>query len=186
MGCQWKQFTVYRCASLNFAVIIIMIMNLPSSITMLFSSNVTVATFCNSFTYREPFLSFFGFLGWGETESTWYTGNWPAYCNVPAPDDRRWVWSSRWNENREGKPKYSEKTCLSATLSTTNSHNLTWHRTRAAATGSWRLTARAMAVPYRLCLSKLFWQRDARDATSIRGWRNMQKSLRLQKNRARA
>jgi hypothetical protein len=28
--------------------------------------------------------------------------------------------SSRWDENRQGKPKYSEKTCPSATLSTTN------------------------------------------------------------------
>jgi hypothetical protein len=46
------------------------------------------------------------------------SGNiWPT---VPAPDDRLWVWSSRWNENWQGKPKYSEKTCLSATFSTTN------------------------------------------------------------------
>jgi hypothetical protein len=30
------------------------------------------------------------------------------------------MWSSRWNENWQGKPKYSEKTCPSATLSTTN------------------------------------------------------------------
>jgi hypothetical protein len=30
------------------------------------------------------------------------------------------VWSSRWNENWKGKPKYSEKTCPSATLFTTN------------------------------------------------------------------
>jgi hypothetical protein len=30
------------------------------------------------------------------------------------------VWSSWWNENWQGKPKYSEKTCASATLSTTN------------------------------------------------------------------
>jgi hypothetical protein len=42
---------------------------------------------------------------------------WPI---VPAPDDRWWVWSSRWNENWQGKPKYSEKTYPSATLSTTN------------------------------------------------------------------
>jgi hypothetical protein len=35
--------------------------------------------------------------------------NWPI---VPAPDDRRWwVWSSRWNENWQGNPKNSEKTC---------------------------------------------------------------------------
>jgi hypothetical protein len=40
----------------------------------------------------------------------------------PAPDER-WLWSSRWNENWQGKPKDSEKTCPSATLSTTN---LTW------------------------------------------------------------
>jgi hypothetical protein len=35
-------------------------------------------------------------------------------------DDRWWGWSSRWNENCQGKPKYSEKTCPSATLFTTN------------------------------------------------------------------
>jgi hypothetical protein len=43
--------------------------------------------------------------------------NWPI---VPAPDDRLWTWSSRWNGNWQGKPKYSEKTCPSATLTTTN------------------------------------------------------------------
>jgi hypothetical protein len=42
---------------------------------------------------------------------------WPI---VPAPDDRWWMWSSRWNEKWEGKPKYSEKNCPSSTLSTTN------------------------------------------------------------------
>jgi hypothetical protein len=38
---------------------------------------------------------------------------------VPAPDDRR-VWSSWWNENWQGKPKYSEKTCPNAVSFTTN------------------------------------------------------------------
>jgi hypothetical protein len=43
---------------------------------------------------------------------------WPT---VPALNDRWWwMWSSRWNENWEVKLKYSEKTCPSATLSTTN------------------------------------------------------------------
>jgi hypothetical protein len=43
---------------------------------------------------------------------------WPI---VPGPDKRWWwLWSSRWNENWQGKPKYSEITCPSATLSTTN------------------------------------------------------------------
>jgi hypothetical protein len=44
--------------------------------------------------------------------------NWPIVL-VPAPDDRR-VWSSRWSEYWQGKPKYLEKTCPSDTLSTTN------------------------------------------------------------------
>jgi hypothetical protein len=46
------------------------------------------------------------------------TTNWPI---VPAPDGGWWwMWSSRWNKNWLGKPKYSEKTCSSSTLSTTN------------------------------------------------------------------
>jgi hypothetical protein len=70
----------------------------------------------------------------------WCTANWnsvfffiasgvglsPLYCGhfwpiVPAPDDRwGWLWSNWWNEDRQGNPKYSEKTCPGATLSTTN------------------------------------------------------------------
>jgi hypothetical protein len=43
---------------------------------------------------------------------------WPI---VPAPHDGWWwLWSNRWNPNWQGKLKYSEKTCLSVTLCTTN------------------------------------------------------------------
>jgi hypothetical protein len=42
------------------------------------------------------------------------------------------LWSNRWNENWQGKPKYSEKTCPSATLPTKSPHGLTRARTRAA------------------------------------------------------
>jgi hypothetical protein len=54
--------------------------------------------------------------------STSYCGHfWPI---AQAPDDGwGWLWSSWWNEDWQGKPKYSEKTCPSTTLSTTN---LTW------------------------------------------------------------
>jgi hypothetical protein len=48
----------------------------------------------------------------GTVATVWYI--------VPAPHDRWWLWSNRWNVNWQGKPKYSEKTCPSATLSTTN------------------------------------------------------------------
>jgi hypothetical protein len=48
-----------------------------------------------------------------------YCGHyWPI---VPAPDDRWWwLWRNWWNKDWQGKPKYSEKTCPSATLCTTN------------------------------------------------------------------
>jgi hypothetical protein len=70
--------------------------------------------------YRHTYIFFFSSCG-GVRLSPLGTSatNWPI---VPAPDDRWWwVWSSRWNENWQGKLKYSEKTCPSATLSTTNS-----------------------------------------------------------------
>jgi hypothetical protein len=51
-------------------------------------------------------------------------------------------WSNWWNEDWQGKPKYSEKTFPSATLSTTKSH-MTRPRLepRTAVVGSQRLTA---------------------------------------------
>jgi hypothetical protein len=53
-------------------------------------------------------------------------GNWTSvYPIVWAPNDRWrwWVWSSQWNENWQGKLKYLEKICPSATLSIMDS---TW------------------------------------------------------------
>jgi hypothetical protein len=68
-----------------------------------------------------------------------------AYCTCPG---WLWGWRSWWNERFwQGKPKYSEKTCPDATLSTTNPTCQTRARTRAAAVGSQRLTASAMAQP---------------------------------------
>jgi hypothetical protein len=60
----------------------------------------------------------FSFSGWSETESTWYVGH--CCPIIPASDDRWWLWSSWWNEDWQRKPKYSEETYPSATLSTTN------------------------------------------------------------------
>jgi hypothetical protein len=79
-----------------------------------------------------------------ETGSTLHVGHWLAYCTCPG-----WVWWWRiwWNEDWQGKPKYSEKTCPSATLPTTNPTCQTRARTRAATAGSQRLTAWTMAWP---------------------------------------
>jgi hypothetical protein len=49
-----------------------------------------------------------------------------GYCThygpiVPAPNDGwGWLWRNWWNEDWKRKPKYSEETCPSATLSTAN------------------------------------------------------------------
>jgi hypothetical protein len=67
----------------------------------------------------HPFLTFFLFLvGWYWV--SWYCGHyWPI---VPGPDDRWWWYCGEIGGMKivQGKPKYSEETCPSATLSTTN------------------------------------------------------------------
>jgi hypothetical protein len=70
--------------------------------------------------FNSPLIRHYIVVSWGGvrlsplgTSAT----NWPT---VPVLDDRWLVWSSRWNENWQGKPKCSEKTCLSATLFTSN------------------------------------------------------------------
>jgi hypothetical protein len=56
-------------------------------------------------------------VGWDS--STWYCCHY--WTIVQATDDRWWwLWGNWWNEDWQGKPKYSEKTCPSANLSTTN------------------------------------------------------------------
>jgi hypothetical protein len=54
------------------------------------------------------------------------------------------------NEYWQGKPKYLEKTCPSATLSITDPRDLTSDQTQAAAMGNWQLTASALAGPKRI------------------------------------
>jgi hypothetical protein len=54
---------------------------------------------------------FFLFVPW---DFGYYGHYWPI---VPAPDDRWWrLWRSRWNVDLQGKPKFSEKICPSATF----------------------------------------------------------------------
>jgi hypothetical protein len=93
----------------------------------------------------------FSFLGWIETECTWY---WPT---VPAPDGGRWwVWSSQWNYwqwnlNTQRKP-------VPVPLRPSQiPHDLTWVRTRAALVGSHsqRQTAWAKARPSRVLRYRL-------------------------------
>jgi hypothetical protein len=71
---------------------------------------------------------------WSPTGSTRHVGHQLVYCTYPG-----WLWWRIWWNDKQGKSKYSEKTCPSATLSTTNP---TWPyraRTRAATVGNQRL-----------------------------------------------
>jgi hypothetical protein len=74
---------------------------------------------------------------------------WSAYRKASANcPGWLWWWRSWWNEQFwQGKPKYLEKTCPDATLSTTNPPCQTRAQTRATAVGSQRLTASAMVRP---------------------------------------
>jgi hypothetical protein len=81
-----------------------------------------------------------------------YCGHyWPS---VPALDDRWWrLWRNWWNEDWQGKPKYSEKTCPSAIFvhhKIPHDQNRVW--TCAAAVRSRRLTAWAV-----LCVTTLLY-----------------------------
>jgi hypothetical protein len=58
--------------------------------------------------------------GWSPDWVHWHVGHWMAYCTCPG---WLWLWRIWWNEDWQGKSKYSEKTCPIATLATTN---LTW------------------------------------------------------------
>jgi hypothetical protein len=67
---------------------------------------------CIYLNLRLAIMSFFFNLhsgGWNPNGSTRHVGHWMAYCTCPG-----------WNEDWQEKPKYSEKTYPSATLSTTN------------------------------------------------------------------
>jgi hypothetical protein len=69
-------------------------------------------------TYCFYFLILLIVGGGFQTGSTRHRGHLLSYCACPG-----WLWGwriIRWNEDWQGKPKYSEKTCPIATLSVTN------------------------------------------------------------------
>jgi hypothetical protein len=82
--------------------------------------------------------------GWSPIGSTRHCGHQYAYC---ANHGWLWWWRNWCNDDWQGKPNYSKKTSPSATLSNTNTTCSTRMRTRAAAMGTQRLTAWAMALP---------------------------------------
>jgi hypothetical protein len=91
------------------------------SLTLQVNGSLILALPSDAFQHYWLYSVDFFLVSWGGVSPLGTTAtNWPI---VLAPDDRWWVWSSRWNETWQGKPEYSEITCPSATLFTTNS---TW------------------------------------------------------------
>jgi hypothetical protein len=88
-------------------------------------------------------LNYFFFVSLGGLKQSPLGTSATNWSIVPALDDR-WVRSIWWYENWWGKPKYSEKTCTSATLATTN---LTW-LDLGSNLGSRRLTALSCLINY--------------------------------------
>jgi hypothetical protein len=69
---------------------------------------------------QKQIINFFFNLHVGggvQARSPRHFGHWLAYCTCPG---WLWWWRNWWNEDWQGKPKYSEKTCPSATFFTTN------------------------------------------------------------------
>jgi hypothetical protein len=63
-------------------------------------------------------IIFFFLVFWGAVRL--HLVGWPLTGLLYPPRMIDDVWSGRWNANWQRKPKYSEKTCPGATLSTTN------------------------------------------------------------------
>jgi hypothetical protein len=72
-------------------------------------------------TYTEFITFFIFFITGGVGLSPWYCGHF-GLLYKPQMIDEDDFWSNWWNENWQGKPKCSEKTYPSATLTTTKSH----------------------------------------------------------------
>jgi hypothetical protein len=66
-------------------------------------------------------MDFFSYYWWGGTKSLG-TAATSGLLYKPQMIDEDGFWSNWWNNDWQGKPKYSEKTCPSATLSTAKSH----------------------------------------------------------------
>jgi hypothetical protein len=77
-----------------------------------------------------------------------------------------WLWWRIffWNENWQGKPKYSEKTCPSSTLSTTNLTCQILARTRAGGKPATNRLSYGAAILTSccLCVFALFWKKKGR------------------------
>jgi hypothetical protein len=67
---------------------------------------------------------------------------------VPAPNDKWWMWSSRWNQNWQGNRSTRRKPAPVPLCPPQIPHDMTWPGTQVAAVGTRRITSWAMARPW--------------------------------------
>jgi hypothetical protein len=81
--------------------------------------HLSILLFASAYAWHVYCLRLLKLAGWVRLSPLGRSAtNWSI---VPTPDDRWWwMWSSWWNKNWQGKPKYSVKTCPSAILSIIN------------------------------------------------------------------
>jgi hypothetical protein len=122
--CQWKRGVADNRERLciqgeqtSGAIIVVVIIKVIRHSTCNWDRYVLICTISNAWRHHQRQKKvasdsvFFSF-GWGETESTWYAGHYLAYCTRP----EWWIMSEQQSVQWLGEtPKYSEKTCPSAT-----------------------------------------------------------------------
>jgi hypothetical protein len=95
-----------------------LVLHATSARALITSRMLTAVLLCRQI--RKPNNCLFFLIcivgGGVQTGSTRHVGHKLAYCTCPG---LLWGWRIWWNK-WQGKPKYSEKTCPGATLSTTN------------------------------------------------------------------
>jgi hypothetical protein len=117
METSWKTSTrLATCFHVSFFLCLFLSLKMEASCLR----NISRLSMDYTVLYSRWYNSFFliRIVGGGvQAGSTRHVGHWMAYCICPG-----WLWGWRiyWNEDWQGKLKYSEKTCPNATLSTTN------------------------------------------------------------------
>jgi hypothetical protein len=150
-ACYMNSFTFYLRQNLsNSHILSSSSSKTPYAVSCLLHAVYVSCSLISSLQYHFYFLFIYSHSG-RETGSTRHVGHWMAYCTCPG---WLWWWRIWWNKDWQGKPKYSEKTCPSATLSTTSPTCHARARTRTAEVGSQRLTAWAMARPLTISLTQ--------------------------------
>jgi hypothetical protein len=107
-----------------------------------YETSHTIYTLTQTYALQTYFL----FVSWGGVRLSPFCTSATDWFLVVATDDN-WIWTIWWNDNWQGKNKYSEKPAPVALSPSQIPQDMIWDLTRVTAVGSRPLTAWAMARP---------------------------------------